>query len=88
MQPFLKFSENAAKSQISVKNEARLKLFWRGYVCISSRGPLPLLDLELYPRATQEQRPLLGLRDGRVPGPLGERRRLVLGSAGDRRRRA
>merc|ERR1719161_3105306 len=23
------------------------------YVCISSRGPLPPLDLELYPRATQ-----------------------------------
>ena len=24
------------------------------YVCISSRGPLPPLDLELYSRATQE----------------------------------
>ena len=37
-----------------MKNEARLKLFWRGYVCISSRGPLPPLDLELYSRASQE----------------------------------
>ena len=36
-----------------MKNEARLKLFWRGYVCISSRGPLPPLDLELYSRASQ-----------------------------------
>ena len=31
------------------KNEAFLE--W--YVCISSRGPLPPLDLELYPRASQ-----------------------------------
>ena len=36
-----------------MKNEERLKLFWRGYVCISSRGPLPPLDLELYSRASQ-----------------------------------
>ena len=31
-----------------------MKLFWRGYVCISSRGPLPPLDLELYSRASQQ----------------------------------
>ena len=37
-----------------MKNEERLKLFWRGYVCIRSRGPLPPLDLELYPRASQD----------------------------------
>ena len=64
---FLKFSENAAKSQISVKNEARWKIFWRGYVCISSRGPLPPLDLELYPRATQQ-------KYDKLRAPVGARR--------------
>ena len=39
-----------------MKSEARMKLFWRGYVCISPRRPLPPLDLELYSRATQEAR--------------------------------
>ena len=38
-----------------MKNEERLKLFWRGYVCIRSRGPLPPLDLELYSRVSQAE---------------------------------
>ena len=34
------------------------------YVCISSRGPLPPLDLELYSRVSQGFRPYVEVRNG------------------------
>ena len=37
------------------------------YVCISSRGPLPPLDLELYPRASQVDERFQDARPRRVP---------------------